>query len=55
MALDKNCKERQHDSPREKPAYSIEKQPTELSLSPVSAPSVVLCRIVRERERERDS
>lgn len=55
MALDKKCKERQHDSPREEPAHSIEKQPTAtlslpLSLSPVSSPSVVLCKIVRERE-----
>lgn len=50
MALDKKCKERQHDSPREEPAYSIEKQPTEIS--PVSSPSVVLCRIVRDRETE---
>lgn len=32
MALDKKCKERQHDSLREEPAYSIEKQPTEFSL-----------------------
>ncbi len=32
MALDKKCKERQHDSPREEPVYSIEKQPTELPL-----------------------
>ncbi|KAI9530588.1 hypothetical protein NQZ68_000078 [Dissostichus eleginoides] len=32
VALDKKCKERQHDSLREEPAYSIEKQPTEFSL-----------------------
>lgn len=57
MALDKTCKERQHDSPREEPAYSIEKQPTELALSLfcLPAPSVVLCRIVRERQRGRES
>lgn len=42
MALDKKCKERQSDSPREEPSESIDKQPTELS------PSVLLCRIVRE-------
>lgn len=54
MALDRACEEKQHESPREEPAYSIETQPTATrSLAPTVSlsPSVVLCKIVRERER----
>ena len=52
MALDRACEEKQHESPSEEPAYSIETQPAAtLSLSRSLSPSVVLCKIVRERER----